>query len=244
MHRSQAKIFAAALVLCAVVLPSFACSARAEEKHNALTADEAAQGWKLLFDGKSTAGWRNYKKDKIGEGWKVVDGALTRADKGAGDILTTDEYGAFELKLEFNISPGGNSGVMYHVKETEGAPWQTGPEIQIQDNVKGHDPQKCGWLYQFYAADKDATKPAGDWNELRILITPEKCEHVMNGVKYVEYVKGSDDWNAKLAASKFKAYPNFGKATSGFICLQDHGNLVSYRNIKIRPIGAKAADAK
>jgi len=239
MFRSSWKSFALAALVCLL-----GSAASAEEKLNELTDAEKAQGWKLLFDGKSTDGWRNYKKPSIGDGWKVVDGALTRADKGAGDILTKDEYGAFELKLQFNISPEGNSGVMYHVKETEGAPWQTGPEIQIQDNVKGHDPQKCGWLYQFYSTDKDATKPAGEWNELRILITPEKCEHTMNGVKYVEYVKGSDEWNAKLAASKFKAYPNFGKPTSGFICLQDHGNLVAYRNIKIRPIQAKPADAK
>jgi len=223
------------------------CSAAsAEEKLNELTAEESSQGWKLLFDGKSTAGWHNYKKQgaEVGPGWKIADGALTRADKGAGDILTNGEYDAFELKLEFSISPGGNSGVMYHVQETEGAPWQTGPEIQIQDNNDGHDPQKCGWLYQFYSTDKDATKPAGEWNELRILITPEKCEHVMNGVKYFEYVKGSDDWNERLAKSKFKAFPNFGKPTKGFICLQDHGNLVAYRNIKIRPIAAKPAEAK
>ncbi|MCE9604108.1 MAG: DUF1080 domain-containing protein [Planctomycetia bacterium] len=223
---------------------ALAAPVAAEEKLNELTAEEATQGWKLLFDGKSTAGWRNYKKQGVGEGWKIVDGAMTRSDKGAGDIVTTGEYGAFELKLEFNISPGGNSGVMFHVTETEGSPWQTGPEIQIQDNKAGHDPQKCGWLYEFYSSDKDATKPAGEWNELRILITPEKCEHTMNGVKYFDYVIGSDDWNSRLAKSKFKAYANFGKPTSGLICLQDHGNLVAYRNIKIRPIEAKAPAGK
>jgi len=234
------------LAVVALVV-SFGCSqATAEEKLNELTAEESSAGWKLLFDGKSTAGWHNYKKQgkEVGPGWKIENGALTRADKGAGDIVTNDEYDAFELKLDFNISKGGNSGLMYHVQETEGAPWQTGPEIQIQDNKDGHDPQKCGWLYQFYSTDKDATKPAGEWNELRILITPEKCEHVMNGVKYVEYVKGSADWNERLAKSKFKAYANFGKPTKGFICLQDHGNLVAYRNIKIRPIAAKPAEAK
>jgi hypothetical protein len=206
---------------------------------NTLTDDEAKAGWKLLFDGKTTDGWRNYKKEEVGPGWKIADGALSRVDKGAGDIITKDQYRAFELQLDFNISPGGNSGVMYHVRETEGPPWQTGPEIQIQDNVGGHDPQKCGWLYQLYPSETDATKPAGEWNTLRVVISPKKCEHFMNGVKYCEYVKGSDDWNAKVAASKFSKFPNFGKFDSGFICLQDHGNLVSYRNIKIRVLDGK-----
>ena len=203
---------------------------------NTLTQKEKEQGWKLLFDGKTKDGWKGYKKDSVSDGWKVEDGALIREGKGAGDILTAEQYGAFELTLQWKISEGGNSGVMFHVTEEEQRPWQTGPEIQIQDNVHGHDPQKAGWLYQFYKADKDATKPAGQWNTLRILITPEKCAHWMNGVKYFEYVKHSDDWNEKLAASKFSKFPKFGVANRGHICLQDHGNLVSYRNIKIRPI--------
>lgn len=211
----------------------------AEKPLNTLTDAEAAAGWKLLFDGKTTTGWRNYKKDSVGPGWKIVDGALTRFDKGAGDIITVDQYGAFELSLDFNISPAGNSGVMFHVGESEKAPWQTGPEIQIQDNKEGHDPQKCGWLYQFYSTETDATKPAGQWNTLRILITPEKCEHTMNGVKYFEYVVGSPDWNEKLAKSKFSKFPDFGKLKTGYICLQDHGNLVAYRNIKIRGLDGK-----
>lgn len=206
---------------------------------NTLTAEEQSAGWKLLFDGKSTEQFRNYKKDAVGPGWKIIDGALTREDKGAGDIITKEQYGAFELSLEFNISKGGNSGVMYHVRETENAPWQTGPEIQIQDNVDGHDPQKCGWLYQFYQSEVDATKPAGEWNQLRIVISPAKCEHYMNGKKYFEYQIGSDDWNARLAKSKFAKFANFGKFDTGHICLQDHGNLVAYRNIKIRPLPAK-----
>jgi len=228
-----------AFALAFSLLPVAALSALAAAPLNQLTEDEKAAGWKLLFDGESTAGWRNYQKPDASPNWKVVDGALTMSQKGAGDIITVDQYGAFELSLEYNISPGGNSGVMFHVQETGKTPWQTGPEIQIQDNVAGHDPQKAGWLYQFYKADVDATKPAGQWNELRIVITPEKCEHFMNGTKYFEYVKGSDDWNKRLAASKFSNYPDFGKSDSGHIALQDHGNLVSYRNIKIRPIAKK-----
>jgi len=203
---------------------------------NSLSSSEREQGWKLLFDGKTTEGWHNYKKETIGEGWKVIDGVLVRAAKGAGDILTNEEYGAFEFSLDFKISPGGNSGVIYHVKNTGKTPWQTGPEIQIQDNVDGHDPQKCGWLYQLYSSDVDATKPAGEWNTLRVVITPEKCEHYMNGVKYCEYVKGGDDWKKKVAASKFAAFKGFGEATEGYVCLQDHNDEVAYRNIKIRSL--------
>ncbi len=214
-------------------------AARADQPLNALTAQEVSDGWKLLFDGKSTDGWRNFKKDKIGEGWQVVDGALARAAEGAGDIVTEDEYEAFELVLEYKIGKAGNSGLMYHVSEDEATPWMTGPEIQVQDNKAGHDPQKSGWLYQLYDADTDATKPAGEWNELRVLITPEKCEQYMNGVKYCEYVKGSDDWNERVAKSKFGSMPKFGKPTKGYICLQDHGDPVAYRNIRIRVIEKK-----
>lgn len=212
----------------------------AEEKAapapNTLTDAEKSAGWKLLFDGKTTEGWRNYKKDAINPGWKVEEGALVRSGNGAGDIVTVDQYDAFEFTVDYNISKGGNSGLMYHVTEAGGAPWMTGPEIQVQDNKDGHDPQKSGWLYQLYSSEKDATKPAGEWNTLRILITPEKCQQFMNGEKYCEYVKGSDDWNERVAKSKFAKMEGFGKATKGHISLQDHGNLVSFRNIKIRPI--------
>ncbi len=203
---------------------------------NQLTSEEQQQGWKLLFDGKSFDGWHNYKQDKVSDGWKIVDGAMVMSRKGAGDICTNDQYAAFELSLDFKIVPAGNSGVMYHVKETGGAPWFSGPEIQIQDNEKGHDPQKCGWLYQLYPATVDATKPAGQWNTLRVIISPTKCEHYMNGVKYCEYVIGSEDWNRKVAASKFSAFEGFGAAGSGVICLQDHNDEVAYRNIKIRTL--------
>ncbi len=228
------------LTCLALALACFVTTAYADEPTvgtlNTLTAEETSTGWKLLFDGKTTAGWHNYKKDTVSDGWKIIDGALVRAEKGAGDILTDDEYGAFELSLEFKISPSGNSGVIYHVKNTGNTPWQTGPEIQVQDNVAGHDPQKCGWLYQLYPSTVDATKPAGQWNQLRVVISPTKCEHFMNGVKYCEYVKGSEDWKQKVAASKFAAFKGFGEPTEGFLCLQDHNDEVAYRNIKIRPL--------
>jgi hypothetical protein len=203
---------------------------------NTLSSIEKAAGWKLLFDGKTTSGWRNFKKPGISPGWKVEDGALVREAKGAGDIITDEQFDSFELTLQYKISPGGNSGLMYHVTEDAPRPPEVGPEVQIQDNKDAHDPQLAGWLYQLYQPDVDATKPAGEWNELRIIITPAKCEHYMNGVKYVEYVKGSADWDERVAKSKFAKWPLFGKPNKGHLCLQDHGNLVAFRNIKIRPI--------
>jgi opacity protein-like surface antigen len=224
-------------LLTAMLALTFSTAIVNADDKNTLSSAEKKAGWSLLFDGKDASPhWRNFKKEGISDGWKVENGELNRYKKGAGDIITKKQFDAFELTLDFKISKGGNSGLMFHVTEEESTPWRTGPEIQIQDNVDGHDPQKAGWLYQLYKADIDATKPAGEWNTLRILITPEKCVHWMNGKKYVEYVKGSKDWDEKVAASKFSKFAKFGKATKGHICLQDHNNLVSFRNIKIREV--------
>ncbi len=203
---------------------------------NQLSAQEKADGWKLLFDGKTTDGWRSYRADTINSNWKVVDGALVRTGNGAGDIITDDKYGAFELKIQFKISPSGNSGIMYHVTEDGEVSYHTGPEVQIIDNAKKEWKIKAGWLYELYSADVDTCKPAGEWNEFHLLVSPKKCVHTMNGTKYCEYVKGSDDWNARVAASKFSKWKNFGKAEAGHICLQDHGNDVAFRDIKVREL--------
>lgn len=220
-------------LLCLAALPRLLAA-----EPNTLTPEERQAGWRLLFDGKTTDGWRNFKQPAVSPGWKVVDGALVRSAQGAGDLMTTDEFGAFELVLEYRIAPGGNSGLMFHVTEEAGAPWQTGPEVQILDNVGGHDPNKAGWLYALYVPDCDATKPAGEWNEIRLVVTPEKGETWMNGKKYYEFVKGSPDWDARVAKSKFATMPRFGKPTRGHICLQDHGDTVAFRNIRIRPLDA------
>ena len=219
-----------------------------EVHHNTLTAEEKADGWKLLFNGQDFTGWHNFKKPGVRPGWQVKDGTLSCIDPhDAGDIVTPDPFDWFELQLDYNISAGGNSGIMFHVTEEGGAAWATGPEIQLEDNQGAADPQRCGWLYALYQPPTDpktgqpldATKPAGEWNHLRILISPEKCVHEMNGVKYVEYVLGSDDFNSRVAKSKFGKMPKFAKSNSGYLALQgDHGQ-VSFRNIKLRPIEAK-----
>lgn len=253
------KFVFVAVAFCAVA--GWMQSAAAEQ--NTLTEAETRSGWKLLFDGKTTKGWRNYKKDTVSEGWTIEDGVLSRVGKGAGDIITEREFDNFELLLEYRISKGGNSGLMFHVTEENARPWQSGPEVQIQDNVDGHDPQKAGWLYQLYQPQKpgwakkfeaqvgykgiemdDATRPAGQWNQLYLRVTARDGEVCMNGVSYYKFVKGSDDWNKRVAASKFSKFENFGKASKGHICLQDHGNLVSFRNIRVRelPEDGKASE--
>uniref|UniRef100_UPI002610D65E 3-keto-disaccharide hydrolase n=1 Tax=uncultured Gimesia sp. TaxID=1678688 RepID=UPI002610D65E len=138
------------LMLVPMCLHSAVVSADDDATLNRLSTAEQRSGWKLLFDGKTTNAWRNFKKDSVSEGWTIKDGILSRSGKGAGDIITKDQYGFFEISLEYRISKEGNSGLMFHVTEEEKTPWRTGPEIQIQDNVDGHDPQKAGWLYQLY----------------------------------------------------------------------------------------------
>ncbi len=252
MNPLKTKLAVAAMTgLVCVSATSFLAAAdkpaavAADPSANTLTEQERAAGWKLLFDGKTLDGWSNFKRQGIRPGWQVKDGTLACVDpKNAGDIVTKDQYDWYELKLEYNISVGGNSGIIYHVTDEAGAVWATGPEVQLQDNANAHDPQLCGWLYGLYKPENDpktgkpldATKPAGQWNEVRILLSPEKCEHYVNGVKYFEYVLGSDDFKKRVAASKFGNMPRFAKSNTGYIALQgDHGQI-SYRNIKIRPI--------
>jgi glucose/arabinose dehydrogenase len=224
---------------------------------NRLTKAEKLSGWRLLFDGETTTGWRNYRQNKVSQGWVVQDSALVRTGRAAGDVISIEQFDSFELQIEYRISKGGNSGVMFHVTEEASHPWQTGPEIQIQDNVKGHDVQKAGWLYQLYQPVKpewamkaekqvgfrgvevdDATRPAGQWNHLYLRVTPQQGEVCINGVSYYYFQKGSDDWKQRVANSKFAKYPLFGKANKGHICLQDHGNVVAFRNIKVRELPA------
>jgi opacity protein-like surface antigen len=229
-----------ALILSLLAIFTASAAFAADAAPNTLTDAEKAAGWKLLFDGKDASQWwRGYKKDTLPDQWKAEDGALVR--HGGGDIITKDQFESFEFSVDWKISEGGNSGVMFKVQETDGPPYKTGPEAQIQDNVKGKDPQKAGWMYQLYPASVDTTKPVGEWNTFvlkceKTAAGTYKCEHTMNGTKYCEYELGSADWNEKVAKSKFAKWEGFGKAAKGHICLQDHGNLVSFRNIKIREI--------
>jgi hypothetical protein len=204
---------------------------------NTLTDEEKAAGFKLLFDGKTLDGWRGWKKDKPTEAWKVVDGVLTLAGKG-GDILTVEQYADFELKIDWRVAPGGNSGIMYRVTETEGAPYMTGPEYQVLDNAKhgdGKNPKtSTASIYAVYAPAKDVSKPAGEWNSTRIVAKGKKIEHWLNGEKVAEAEIGSEDWAKRVADSKWKTAKKYAQEPKGHIDLQDHGDKVEYKNIKIR----------
>lgn len=212
---------------------------------NTLTPAEKAAGWELLFDGKDFKGWHNFRHQGVRPGWQIKNGAMCDVNPhDAEDLVTTKKFKWFELQLDYKIVPAGNSGIMYHVTNKGFAIWATGPEFQLEDNAKASDPWRCGWLYGLYKPPidpktgkrLDATKPAGQWNHIRLLVTPKKCEHDVNGVKYFTYVLGSKDFNERVAHSKFHRMRYFAKSDIGFIGLQgDHGR-VCFRNIKIRPI--------
>ena len=203
---------------------------------NTLSPQEQAGGWKLLFDGKTTDGWRGYGKKTIPAGWKVVDGALCRVT-ASGDIVTVEKYANFELVLDWKIAPGGNSGILYRVSEDTPAPYWTGPEYQLLDDahhrVRWDDLSATGSAYAIYPPTKDACKPVGQWNTAKIVCNGKHVEHWLNGQQIVSYEFGSEDWNGRVQKSKFKAWPKYGKNASGYIDLQDHGGRMEFRNIKI-----------
>ncbi|HEY0743867.1 MAG TPA: family 16 glycoside hydrolase [Chryseosolibacter sp.] len=217
---------------------------------NALSDSEKAAGWKLLFDGKTTAGWRNFKSDKIGSAWKVKDGALVFDNSkksnghvaGGGDIVTADEYENYEFSIDWKISKCGNSGIIFNAIEDAKYDyvWQTGPEMQVLDNTCHPDARiekhRAGDLYDLIESKFVAVNPAGEWNQARILSNKGKYEFWLNGYKVVEFTMHDATWNDMVKNSKFKDMPDFSKATKGRIALQDHGDQVSFRNIKIREI--------
>lgn len=194
-------------------------------------------GWKSLFDGKTTAGWRGYRSKTMPAGWQVVDGALTRVDS-AGDIITNEKYGNFELALEWKVAPGGNSGIFYRVGEDSDYAWRSGLEMQVLDDARHPDGRSpltsAGSLYAIYPAPRGVVRPAGEWNAVRIVVNGHHIEHWLNGVKVVEAELGSPDWEARVKQSKFATMPGYGRTATGYIGLQDHGDRVAYRNVRIR----------
>ncbi|MEX0982534.1 MAG: DUF1080 domain-containing protein [Bacteroidales bacterium] len=222
---------------------------------NKLAPEEKEMGFKLLFDGESSDGWRNAYKETFPEkGWVIEDGALNVEASGGGearhggDIVTVDEYRNFDFQLEFRISEGANSGIKYFVAEAEGEGHvgsAIGLEYQILDD-KSHPDAKLGnhegsrtlaSLYDLIkASDKKRFYGIGVWNVARIVSKDNHIEHYLNGIKVLEYVRGSKEFRKLVAESKYKVWGNFGEAESGHILLQDHGNEVSFRSIKIREL--------
>ena len=201
-------------------------------------ADSA--GWHALFDGKSLAAFRGYKMDSMPPGWRIVDGTLTKSGS-VEDLVTRDKFGDFELAFDWKLGPGGNSGVMYRVTEEYDHMYWTGPEYQLLDDALHPDGKSrltaAGSAYAVYPAPAGVVKPANEWNSSLIVIKGNHVQHWMNGQKLLEYDILSPDWKAKVKASKFVAWPNYGLAKSGYIGIQgDHDGVLALRNIRIREL--------
>jgi alpha-3'-ketoglucosidase len=234
-------------IASAVLLLSFVINGQTQQ--NTLTAKEESEGWILLFDGKSTDAWRGYNKKTFPEsGWEVRDEQLVITFSGneeagsAGDIITKEKFGNFELSLEFMLTDSANSGIFYMVTGFEDNPiWHLAPEYQILDNPTYEsmlgdwmEKHRTGDNYDMEAAEVDYSNPVGEWNTARIVRKGHHIEHWLNGNLAVEYKIGSIKWKKQVAASKFSEYKMYGMAKQGNIGLQDHGHEVMFRNIKIR----------
>jgi hypothetical protein len=217
---------------------------------NFLTADEKTQGWILLFDGKTLAGWKGYNKDSIPSRWIVKNGAIQTAGESqkikkdselTGDIITKDQFESFELSWEWKMTPQGNSGMIYHVVEGKHPEtFATGPEYQLLDDKgwpdKLKDSQLTGSDYDMYPAVNASLKPLGEWNKSLIKVNGPKVEHWLNGTKVVEYELWSKDWKSRVRKSKWVKYPDYGLSKTGHIALQYHGAEVFFRGIKIKKL--------
>ncbi|MCW5939523.1 MAG: DUF1080 domain-containing protein [Fimbriimonadaceae bacterium] len=206
---------------------------------NMLTPSEIRAGFTHLFDGESLGAWKGFRQATVPNGWAIIDGSLAYTPGvGGGDISTREQFGDFELRLQWRVSEGGNSGVFYRVSESSEAPWDTGMEMQVLDDARHRDARSrltaAGSLYGLIPAPAGVVRPAGVWNDVRIIAKGSKFEHWLNGVKLLEFDTASEDFRSKVAASKFAALPGFAKERRGHILLQDHGDPVQYRNIRIR----------
>lgn len=197
-----------------------------------------AQPWRALFDGTSLDAWRAYKGQTVPDGWKIADGTLTKS-RPVADIVTKEQFADFELELDWKIGPAGNSGVFYRGSEEEEHIYWTAPEYVLLDDIKARDNRTrltcAGAVHSVYPSPEGHLKPVGEWNTTRIVAKGAHIEHWLNGTKVVEYELWSPEWESKVAASKFKVWPKYGRLKTGHIALQgDHGGELAFRNIRIR----------
>jgi hypothetical protein len=236
------------MMICFMIV--FSMNSFSQDKNNTLSKKEKKEGWVLLFDGKSTQGWRGYNLPAFPDkGWIVEDGTLhvigsSKGEAGGGgDLLYDKKYRNFEISLEWKVSEGGNSGIFYLAQEIPGEPvWKSAPEMQILDNERHPDAKlgvdgnrAAGSLYDLIPGDMKAVKPAGEWNKVSIMVYKGTVVHYVNGKAVLEYHLWTEDWKKMVLNSKFKDYPWFlNTAEEGYIVLQDHGDDVWFRNIKIK----------
>ena len=247
-RRKLAQACGLGLVLCAAA----ACA----PQQNVLTKEEIADGWQLLFDGKTLDQWKDYNGEELTMPWHVVDGCIQAKGDGsdlAGYIVTKKQYENFILDWDWKLSHGGNSGMIYHVVEDPyfKVPYVTGPEYQLIDNEgweevnapnKLEEWQKLGVDYAMHLPDPDSlfVNPQGEWNSSRIVFDNGHVEHWLNGHKILEFEAWTDDWFARKHSGKWETAPEYGLARRGVICLQDHGSPASFRNLKIKELPRKA----
>ena len=208
-----------------------------------LTEQQKTDGWKLLFDGKTTDGWRFFK-DKPNNSWEVIDGTLhckpVAEDKEnqRADIMPKEQYENFELAFDWKIAPQGNSGVMFRVTEDHNEPYFSGPEYQAVDDIgypgKMEDNQRSGANYAMHAPTNGTANPVGQWNQSKIVVNGNHVEHWLNGAKVVEYELQSDEWKKLKATGKWKDEAGYGAAKKGYIAFQDHSSEVWFRNIMVK----------
>lgn len=221
------------LLATSLTLPVFSAD-------NQLSSEEQAQGWQLLFNGKDMSQWRNFKKADLSDKWQIEDGAMKLTAGGGGDILTKQQYEHFELLLDWKIAEVGNSGIFVLANETGNMIYSNAPEIQILDNERHPDNKLAnhlsGSLYDMIASPPSSHKKAGEWNTVKIRLHNSELTIWQNGVQTAQVTIDSPEWQKLLAASKFATWPGFAKAKSGHIGLQDHGDQVWFKNIKIKEL--------
>ncbi|GEO10905.1 3-keto-disaccharide hydrolase [Segetibacter aerophilus] len=241
------------LILSVILLLTQASAQNTSNKmqDNTLSTQEKNEGWKLLFDGKTTSGWHSYGYNAVGNAWNILDGCLhldvaNRKSWPANeskDILTNDEYDNFHLKVDWKLAKKGNSGIIFYVHEDKSKyanTYETGPEMQVLDNA-GHADAKipkhrAGDLYDLISSSSEPVKPAEEWNHAEIMCKDGKLEFFLNGVSIVTTTMWDDNWKKMVANSKFKSMPDFGTFKKGKIALQEHGEEVWFKNIKIRKL--------
>jgi len=226
--------------LTAVAVPPTAVPAVPTRAAKACALGDTTAGWRSLFDGRTTTGWRGYRAPAMPVGWQVVDGTLSK-NGVASDIVTTDQFGNFELDIDWKIGPAGNSGIFYRGTEEYDHIYWSAPEYQLLDDARAPDGVSrltaAGSDYALYPSPAGIVNDANEWNVTRLILCGAHVEHWLNGKKLLEYDLGSPDWESRVKASKFVAWPHYGRATRGYIGIQgDHAGTLALRKIRIREL--------